>query len=161
MLGVSTPRGFTWHILSPFTPVAAGEYTVVPLPASHMEEGNEPFIYHITDTSGASLLYLIDSGYYKEEAWDYFRAAAEGNGPVDMVVLDTTDAATETDHSRHMGFSEVKRVRERMLSTGIIDGDTLCVLDHFSHNGRYLYDEMRAVAGEDYVVAYDGMELEI
>ena len=127
-----------------------------------MGEGNEPFVFHIVDENGTSVLYLLDSGYYKDEVWDYFEKTAEKSGPVSMVVYDTTDAATETDHARHMGFSEVKRVKQRMSSIGIVGGNTICVLDHFSHNGKYLHYEMTALAEkENCIVAYDGMELNL
>ena len=151
-----------WHILKPFVTETFGQYQLTPLPASHMGEGNEPFVFHIVDENGTSVLYLLDSGYYKDEVWDYFEKTAEKSGPVSMVVYDTTDAATETDHARHMGFSEVKRVKQRMSSIGIVGGNTICVLDHFSHNGKYLHYEMTALAEkENCIVAYDGMELNL
>ena len=119
-------------------------------------------MYHIKDDEGKSVLYLLDSGYYKDEVWSYFEESAAKSGPVTMVVFDTTDAASDTDHSKHMGFSEVKKVKNRMESIGIICDDTVCVLDHFSHNGKYLHDELTVIAQEEHcIVAYDGMEMNI
>ncbi len=161
-IGGERSRLLRWHILHPFETVSAGEYRVTPLPASHMNEGNEPFLYHIEDGEGKSVLYLLDSGYYKDSVWDYFEKTAAEAGPVAMAVFDTTDAASETDHSKHMGFSEVMRVKARMRSLGIIGDATLCVLDHFSHNGKYLHEQMVSLADpEGCLVAYDGMEVVI
>ena len=152
----------TWHILSPFSTVTMGRYQVTPLPASHMNEENEPFVYHIVDKEGTSILYLLDSGYYKEEVWDYFKAVVTTSGPVSMVVYDSTDFALDSNHSKHMSFSEVKRVKERMASIGVINEETVCVLDHFFHHGKCLHDEMTALAeSENCLVAYDGMELSV
>ena len=42
------------------------------------------------------------------------------------------------------------------------DGRTQCILNHFSHNGGLIYDELvQAVQGLPYTVAYDGMEAEV
>ena len=154
-----TNRTLNWHVLTPFEPVQFGSYTIVPLPASHMHEGNQPFLYHITDADGKQVLYLHDSGYYKDEVWDYLKALKT---PVDLVSYDGTSGAQETDHGHHMGFSEVFRVHSRMLEEGIVDGHTKCVLNHFSHNGRLMYEDMVKLAeAENMLVSYDGMKLNI
>ena len=151
-----------WHILHPFETVQAGPYRITPLPASHMQPGNEPFVYHIVDEEGKSVLYLHDSGYYKDEVWEYFEKTAKTSGPVSMVSIDSTSGDRETNHGGHMGFSEVFRVRNRMKELGIIGPDTLCVLNHFSHNGHYLYEEMVEIAArENCLISYDGKVLEI
>jgi len=154
-----TNRTLNWHVLKPFEPVSFGSYTVVPLPASHMQESNQPFLYHITDAEGKSLLYLHDSGYYSDAVWEYFRSLKK---PADLVSYDGTSGDIETDHGHHMGFPEVFRVRRRMLEEGIVDGHTQCVLNHFSHNGRLMYEDMVKLAeAENMLVSYDGMKLEI
>ena len=153
-------KGIRWHILKPFDTVQAGPYRVTAIPASHMKEGNEPFIYHLVDEEGKSVLYLHDSGYYKEEVWDYFERIAKENGPVDLVSLDATDGVMETDHSGHMAFPEGFRVQARMKEIGLIGEKTHCVFNHFSHNGKYLYEEMVQVATPHNVqIAYDGMKI--
>ena len=151
-----------WHILHPFETVQAGPYRVTPLPASHMQEGNEPFIYHIRDDEGRSVLYLHDSGYYKDEVWDYFEKSAKSEGPVSMVSFDSTSGYKQTDHRAHMGFAEVFRVKKRMEELGLIGPQTVSVMNHFSHNGQWLYDEMvEHAAPQGCLVSYDGMKLEV
>ena len=147
-----------WHILRPFETVAAGPYRITPLPASHMHEGNEPLMFHIRDEEGKSVLYLHDSGYYGDGVWEYFRQTASAEGPVSLVSIDATDGKTETCRSGHMGFSEALLAKERMESLGIAGPRTICVFNHFSHNGRYLHDELvRAAQPHRVVIAYDGM----
>ena len=42
-----------------------------------------------------------------------------------------------------------------------IDGKTICVLNHFSHNGQVTYADLEKEAVQQgYVVSYDGMEIE-
>lgn len=147
-----------WHILRPFETVAAGTYRITPLPASHMHEGNEPLMFHIRDEEGKSVLYLHDSGYYGDGVWEYFRQTASAEGPVSLVSIDATDGKTETCRSGHMGFSEALLAKERMESLGIAGPRTICVFNHFSHNGRYLHEELvRAAQPHRVVIAYDGM----
>ncbi|MBO6159392.1 MAG: hypothetical protein J6P72_09095 [Firmicutes bacterium] len=162
-LDKASDRHLHWHVLSAFQPVQAGPYWITPLPASHMKEGNEPFLYHIEkeeDGRNLSILYLHDSGYYKDEVWDYFEKTAKDKGPVTMVSFDSTSGDKETDHGGHMGFSEVFRVKDRMEKLGIIGKETICCMNHFSHNGHYSYDEMAALASpHGCLVSYDGMKL--
>ena len=108
------------------------------------------------------MLYLHDSGYYSDEVWEYFRRSAEEEGPVSLVSIDATDGRTETCRSGHMGFSEAFRAKEKMESLGVVGSQTVCVFNHFSHNGQYLHDEMVRIAEPCHVViAYDGMALEL
>ena len=50
----------------------------------------------------------------------------------------------------------------RMESMGLIDGKTVKVLNHFSHNGGQTYDETVAAASKHgVIVSYDGLEIEV
>ena len=149
-----------WHILKPFERVQAGPYTVTPLPASHMGEGNEPFIYHIQDAEGVNIYYLHDSGRYARSVWEYF----DKQEPADLISLDTTNGEESYNdgHGSHMGAPDVIRVVKEMREMGFADEHTMCVMNHFSHNGHLLYDELAALAApEGILVSYDGMKLEL
>ncbi len=150
-----------WHILKPFEPVSFGRYTVTPLPASHMAQGgrNQPFIYHIVDEAGVSVYYLHDSGYSLPEVWAYF----EKQKPADLISLDTTNGGLPTQsYWGHMGANQVLDVVARMREIGLADEKTVCVMNHFSHNGQSTHEELEALAVPDGVrVAYDGMTVEL
>lgn len=149
-----------WHILKPFEIVEFGSYKVTPLPASHMRPGNQPFMYHIRDDQGKSVLYLHDSGYYKDEVFDYFAKAAKEEGPVSMISFDATSGKQITNHGGHMGLNEDFLMKEMLTDLGIIGENTICVLNHFSHNGGWLHDELTAQATpHNCLVSYDGMKL--
>ncbi len=150
-----------WHILRAFEPVRFGTYTVTPLPASHMTRGgeNEPFVYHIVDDAGVSVYYLHDSADYLPEVWSYF----EKQRPADLISLDTTNGGVPT-HSDwgHMGAPQVLEVVDRMRKIGLADKKTVCVMNHFSHNGLCTHEELEALANPNGVlVSYDGMVVDL
>ncbi|WP_418783377.1 MBL fold metallo-hydrolase [Hominenteromicrobium sp.] len=148
-----------WHILKPFETVEAGPYRVTPLPANHMNPSHQPFVYHIVDTrEDKSVFYMHDSGYYFPEVWDYLKAQKK---PADLFSFDTTLGYEDCGFkSTHMGAPEVIRLKEELEALGIIDKHTHCVMNHFSHNGHLLYDELVELAApHDIEISYDGMKL--
>ena len=49
----------------------------------------------------------------------------------------------------------------RLEEKGCIDGDTIKVINHFSHNGGMTHKDLEAFAGEHgMIAAYDGMKVE-
>lgn len=49
-----------------------------------------------------------------------------------------------------------------MKKLGVLTDDTVCVVNHFSHNKLLLHEEIEAaVNSEGFLVSYDGMEVEI
>ena len=148
-----------WHILKPFETVEAGPYRVTPLPANHMNPAHQPFVYHIVDTrEDKSVFYMHDSGYYFPEVWDYLKAQKK---PADLFSFDTTLGYEDCGFkSTHMGAPEVIRLKEELEALGIVDKHTHCVMNHFSHNGHLLYDELVELAAPHYIeISYDGMKL--
>ena len=150
-----------WHILKAFETVQAGSYTVTPLPANHMTQDgtHEPFVYHIVDGEGVSVYYLHDSGYYSNEVWEYFKRQRAA----DFISFDTTTGGIPTNkYWGHLGAHEVLEVADEMRETGLIDEKTVCVMNHFSHNGEFLHEELEALAKpKGFKVAYDGMTVEL
>ena len=53
--------------------------------------------------------------------------------------------------------------RQKMLDLGMADGDTVFVLNHFSHNGLNVnYDRFREIAEPlHFETSYDGMTVEL
>ena len=48
-----------------------------------------------------------------------------------------------------------------MRDMGLIDDTTICAVNHFSHNGLCCYDDLvKVVDHDEYIVAYDGLEIE-
>ena len=137
-----------------FQSFEADGYTITPMMADHNLD-RDPVIYAI-EKDGKSLLYGHDTGYFPDSTWEYLE-----NSDVcfDCISLDCTDFYFHT-RRRHMSFECCKEVRERLIQIGAADAHTIFVLNHFTHNGKGLHEEMERDAKEaGFLVAYDGMEV--
>lgn len=133
------------------------KYTVMPMPANH-NVSTTPVIYSI-ECEGKRMLYANDTGYFLEETWDILSK----EGRFDLISLDCTYCTLpRTDKTaRHMSFSLNLEVAERLKKQGNIDGKTIVIANHFSHNGGVTYDEMSKVSQSYGVItSYDGMTIE-
>lgn len=60
-----------------------------------------------------------------------------------------------------MGLLDAAEQKERLLERGLADRSTIWVVNHFSHNGGWLHEEMAAQAQKYGMLAsYDGMSIE-
>ena len=140
--------------LEPFVRADVAGYAVTPLPADH-DPSAQPYIY-IIERGGKTLLYAHDTGYFPDATWEYL----EKRGVVfDFVSLDCTNCARDSMHG-HMGLPACRLMREKLASMGRADAHTRFALNHFSHNGGLTYPDMCAAA-PDFIVSYDGLEVEI
>lgn len=145
----------TFTQLEPFKEVKIGKYLVTPLKARHSR--NEDFVYIIKD-GDKTLLYLHDTSTPPTESLDYLK---EIGICFDLVSLDCTYGPTN-EVGNHMSLGEAFRLKEWFKEVGIINEKTKCVLNHFSHNGALLYDELsKEGAKYGFLVSYDGMEIDI
>ncbi len=153
-----------FHLLTAFAPVQAGAYTITPLPANHMHEvpDSHPFIYLI-EKDGKRILYGHDTGIFLPEVWDYLKNLAEKGRTLHLVSLDGTSGRFENgEKNGHMGLPDNRKVKARLLKTGLCNSQTVFVLNHFSHNGGILYDELVSETKNDgFLISYDGMSQEI
>ena len=142
------------HVAEPFVPIQAGPYTVMPLPAKHMR--TEQALIYLIEKEGKSLLYAHDTGRFYPEVYEFLEKRGR---PIDLISLDCTSGCyCNGDRSGHMGFPDTVIVREKLLKLGAADGHTRFILNHFSHNGKWLYDEISARAEAAHMTAaYDGM----
>jgi len=144
------------HLVKAFEPFSAGPYQVVPLLADHAPEC-EPVIYRIS-RAGRTLLYAHDTGYFPEATWQYL---ADSGELLNLVSLDCT--ALQLDWRRgHMGLAACAEVRQRLFGLGLADSQTCFAINHFSHNGGLIHDELVPVAARlGFQVAYDGLTLPV
>ena len=142
-----------WHILEPFEPVKAGDYQVTALPANHMPSGQA--LNYLIQKDGKTLLYWHDTGWPFESVFDYLVRA--GIHP-DLVSMDCTSGPQEEGpQGGHMGIPDNRKVKDRLEAEGICSGQTVYVINHFSHNGGLLYDELCEMVRKDgFLVSFDG-----
>ena len=146
------------HLVEAGKAFTVGKYRIMPLPATHNSE-TSPVFYSIS-CGGKKILYAHDTGYFPEEAWQLLK----GEGHFDLISLDCTGCLGIDGHKyvRHMTLALCIDVIKRMESLGLVDGNTVKVVNHFSHNGGQTYDEMVAAADKHGItVSYDGLEIEV
>ena len=140
----------------PFEIIEVDGYRVTPLPALHAR--SEECLIYAAEHGGKTMLYAHDTGIFPEPVWEYFpKAKLRFN----LVSLDCT-TMVKKDGNNHMGIPDCIEVRQKLVEIGAADAKTVFVLNHFSHNGGLNHDDLcKAAAKENFVVAYDGMEVEI
>jgi len=155
-VGMTEQRRVICHPVKPFEAFQAGEYTIHPLVADH-EKRISPLFYWI-EKGEKAILYAHDTFYFPEEDWEYL---AQKKPYFSYVSLDCTELTTGWPGA-HMSFAENIRVKERLLEMGCADEKTKFVVNHFSHNGGYTYDQMcPVVEKEGFEATYDGFTFEI
>jgi phosphoribosyl 1,2-cyclic phosphate phosphodiesterase len=148
------------HVLEPLTPTVIGGYEVVALPAHHGTR--QPYNYIIRSmTEDKALLYAHDTCLWTDErVWSYFEQAKPH---LDLVSMDCTwGNQNRTALSHHMSLGQNVQMKDRLLSLGVCDADTVFISNHFSHNGKdAAYDVFSPIAKEQGILtSYDGMSIE-
>ncbi|MBQ8953048.1 MAG: hypothetical protein IJ048_02940 [Clostridia bacterium] len=158
--------------VKPFEPVDVEGYRVTALEAVHHINGADPSrwpvvhegktygrweeaFFYLIEKDGRSLLYAHDTDEFTPADMAFLAGRA-----VDLISLDCTNGRLDLSYVGHMGATENKRMRERLLANGAADGHTVFVANHFSHNGLLPYGELQALL-PDFLIAYDGMTVEI
>ncbi len=143
------------HVIKAFEPVRAGDYEVTPLKAYHAE-GENAFVYLIKQ-GGKTLLYLHDTGILPDES---VRWLADNRVAADLISYDCTYVALP-GAGGHMGIDTAQLMRNALARAGVSTENTVSVINHFSHNGKLVYDELAPLAEKlGFVTSYDGLVLE-
>ena len=150
-----------YHVAKPFVPMTVGEYELIPFPAHHSgdSEGKLALFYAIKQ-GGKTILYAHDTGFFFEEV---FEAIKNLGLYFDMISLDCTNAHLMSKPTgSHMGLNHDAEVLERLREMGAVDEKTILYVNHFSHNGNPLHEELSESAAKiGFSVSYDGLILEV
>ncbi len=149
---------FQFEQVRAFTPITAGEYEVVALPARHAPT-EEAFVYVIRHQE-KSLFYCLDTGWLYDEAFAYIK---EQDYRFDAVIFDCTSVdKPAADTAGHMNLSQCGRVADKLRENGNVHEDTKLFVTHFSHNGNPIHARLeRLCKPYGFTPAYDGLEIEI
>lgn len=127
------------------------EITAVPADHDKLQE----CLLYICKKDGKCLLYAHDTGIcLRDEAWELLAAER-----YDLVSVDATMGLAHCPYN-HMGIPDVERFLAKLNDMRCVDGHTLCVCSHFSHNGGLTHAGLLRHAGS-WIPAYDGMEVEV
>lgn len=139
-----------------YQPHQIGKYTVYPMLADH-NKNEKCYIYLIVDDEGKTLLYAHDTGYFREDCWNFLKQFK-----LDLVSMDCTNGKL-LEQQNHMGLVGCANVKERLIKEGCVKDTTQFVVHHFSHNCKFLsHDELVEEASKyGFLVSYDTMQIEI
>ena len=140
----------------PFQSVTMGDYRVTPLLALHNRR-EECYLYIVEKPSeGKRILYAHDTGFFPEKTIQYIQGMR-----FDLISFDCTNGPL-TDGANHMGLEDDLQMRRWLKKWGCCDSGTVCVVNHFSHNGGLLHQELEERAKPlGFLVSYDGFQVEI
>lgn len=143
--------------IEPFKQFEADGYKIMPIKAEH-DPRSTPVVY-VIEKDGKSIFYANDSSEYNEESMKYLKSLGK---PIDVISLDCTEACNHAEYVGHLSLERCVALRKKLIEENIANDDTIFILNHFSHNGEnVVYDEFVKIAAEqDFLVTYDGMELE-
>lgn len=145
------------HALEAGDEFEASGYRVTVLPAIH---GTTDGKFYLICRDDKSILYAHDTDMFCPEAMEILRRSVKK--PISLVSMDCTNGPLEHTYAGHMGIAEDAQMKEILIAQGMADQNTRFVCNHFSHNGRLLYEEMSAAAAVyGMEVSYDGMTAEV
>lgn len=136
----------------PLVPFEAAGFIVTPLPASH---GAGVSLIYLVQGHGKTMLYAHDTGWPKQEVWNFLKGVR-----LDYVSMDCTSLDGER-YDSHMTIDENIAMKEKLLAQGSAGSSTVFVSSHFSHNGILLHEQAeQRLAPHGILTAYDGFEAE-
>lgn len=142
-------------MVSPLDRFLIDDYQILAVRATH-DPNSSPLTYRI-EKGGKAMYFAHDTGTLCEESLQ----ALESAGRLDCISLDCNNGFLPERRKRHLGLDTALEQLEELDKRGIIDKNTVKILNHFSHNGKATYDDI-APRAERYglLVSYDGMEVE-
>ncbi len=132
-------------------------YNVYALEADHVTPDFEPLMYFFNEKkSNKNILFAHDTGYFKDSVWEFLKGKK-----LDLLSIDCTFVQMHCMNN-HLGIDEIKILIDDLKRENIVTDDTLIIVNHFSHNALKLHEDIEELV-KDYgwIVAYDGMEVEV
>lgn len=130
------------------------KYHITALAADH--KMNEDCLLYLIEKEEKCIFYANDTGWFPETTWEQLKEKH-----LDLVSMDCTFGKGFCERN-HMGLQNNRLVQKRLQQMGCVDEKTRFVITHFSHNAGSSHEELEEEAKKDnFLVAYDGFELEI
>lgn len=144
------------HKIEEFVTFKTGEYEITPLRANH-DPNSTPFVFHIKK-GDTVLLWCHDTGLLCEESIKVLSTLQKAN----CLSIDCTGALNGRSwRDGHLSYDTAIEFRNSLKSLGAIDDNTTVILNHFTHNGKFVHDEIEQMGKKDgMLIAYDGMSVE-
>ncbi len=151
-------KAIEFHLIKPYNPFKILDYTVTAYEAAH-DPKSDPVFYSV-EQNGKCILHANDTGIFKESVWNYLK---KNKQHFDLVSFDCTGGNMEITYTDvHLDVKTARQMRDKLIKIGAADGDTVFVLNHFTHNSSFvLYKEMCELLKDEFVISYDGLTLDI
>ena len=152
------PERIGFEELPPYETRTIEGYLVTPLLAAHGIGETPPIVCYIyaIEKDGKRILYAHDTGFFPDATWEWLR-----NRPFDLVSMDCTTQRIREGRN-HMGFENVIEVKKKLEEIGCGKPGTRWIINHFSHNGGVLHEEMaERMAPYGIEPSWDGMEIRL
>jgi len=145
--------------LRPFERIVVGDWQVTPLPARHMDEHPEAFLYLLSEGTRA-LLYACDTGPLFDVVVEHLRGTR-----LDAVAMEATFGLEDESTGivdlwkNHLNFPLAVAERERLIAQDTIGYDTPWYATHLSLHHCPPHEESAAwLAERGIILAWDGLE---
>ncbi|MWV42665.1 carbon-phosphorus lyase [Paenibacillus sp. HJL G12] len=153
---VAGSNRFAFHLLRPFETISLGNTKITPLLANH--DQLETCLLFYIEKGGKTLFYGNDTGWLHDDTWAWLKGKV-----IDMAILDCTHSFTNNVRNpNHMGIETVLEVQRIWKEEGILDGNGLIYVTHFTHNSGFLHDDFESAFRPFGIqVAYDGLIVDL
>lgn len=158
-LGKHATDGFNVLIAENFKTFNLNGYEITSFPARHGYGWIKAHVYLIKK-DGKTFFYGHDTGYFYEEIFDYL---VKNRVYLNGITLDCCYGGIPiSDEGGHMGYDNVERLLKRLEQLGVVDCNTIKIVNHFSHNANPIQSEVEnAVRDFGALVSYDGFTVEV
>lgn len=149
-------KNLPWNIqvIKAFGTIVARNFSITALPAAHMLNREEAFFY-IVHKDGKTVLLAFDTGMWAESVWRFLQ-----NYFFDAVIAEETMGYKT--YRQHLNIQEIFMLKKRLNEQKIINGNTVFIVTHISHNFNPVYSKLEEIfTPEGVQVGYDGMEVQI
>lgn len=152
--------GLALHQVRPLEAVEVSGMTLIPVAANHIIEEEETLNWVIRQ-QGQTMLYATDTGWPLPQTW-----GALQEHRFDGIVAEATFGMLKPeDHpgymTYHMNWPAFLRLRDEMISTGIIAHETPFIATHLSQHHIAPHDDFVQNALYPVQIAYDGLTLNL
>lgn len=150
-------QGIRLRRVALYEPMEINGYRITAMRARH--DLSRSAVIYTVEKDGKCLLYAHDTGYFYDEVFDYI---SDNCIRFDFATFDCTNAHLPSEGTgTHMGFDNVERVIDRLKAMGAVDSKTQLFVNHFSHNGNPLHEDMEISAAKiGCRVSFDGCSVE-
>lgn len=141
--------------LTAYKMVVHEAYQVTPISATH--KGDEDCHNFIIERDGRRLLYATDTGFYREEVFDFLAGK-----DIHALVVECSDGFLKTPYIGHMDIDQCVSLVGRLRESGALAKDSQVFTTHHAAGGNATYDELTQALGPFGIQAgFDGLSFEV